>query len=99
LLPPGRLPGTFAGDEYTGRDPKYWETYRDKIKAVTVDDVQRVARQYLQPDKLVILVVGNTDDVLKGNPEKPAFSFSKMAGGKIVRIPLPDPTTMIYPKK
>jgi zinc protease len=92
------IAGTFANDEFTDRDPKFWETYRDKIKAVTVDDVQRVAREYLHPDKLAILVVGNTDDVLKGNPEKPDFSFRKMAGGKIVRIPLPDPATMTYPK-
>jgi predicted Zn-dependent peptidase len=92
------IAGTFANDEFTNRDPKFWETYRDKIKAVTVDDVQRVAREYLHPDKLAILVVGNTDDVLKGNSEKPDFSFKKMAGGKIVRIPLPDPATMVYPK-
>jgi zinc protease len=89
---------TFAGDEFTGRDPHYWETYRDKVKAVTVDDVQRVAREYLHPDKLVILAVGNSDDVLKGSPEKPEISFKKMINGKIVRIPLPDPATMIYPQ-
>jgi zinc protease len=89
---------TFAGDEYTGRDPHYWETYRDKVKSVTVDDVQRVAREYLHPDKLVILAVGNAEDVLKGSPEKPETSFKKMMNGKIVRIPLPDPATMIYPQ-
>jgi predicted Zn-dependent peptidase len=92
------IAGTFAGDEFTGRDPKFWETYRDKVKAVTVDDVQRVAKEYLHPDKLVILAVGNVDDVLKGNPEKPDYSFKKMLGGKIDRIPLPDPATLIYPK-
>jgi hypothetical protein len=46
----------------------------------------------------VILAVGNVDDVLKGNPEKPDYSFKKMLGGKIDRIPLPDPATLIYPK-
>ena len=90
--------GTFASDEFTGRDPGFWDTYRDKIKAVTMEDVQRVAQKYLRPDQLVILAVGNMDDTLKGNPDKPQYSFQKMAGGKIVRIPLPDPTTMIYPK-
>jgi predicted Zn-dependent peptidase len=90
--------GTFASDEFTGRDPKYWETYRDKIRAVTADDVLRVAQKYLQPDKLVILAVGNVDDMLKGSPDKPQYSLEKIAGGKITRIPLPDPNTMIYPK-
>ena len=90
--------GTFAADEFTGREPGYWDTYREKIKAVTVDDIQRVALKYLHPDKLVILAVGNVDDILKGNPEKPEYSFQKMGGGKITRIPLPDPLTMIYPQ-
>ena len=89
---------TFASDEYTGRDPRYWETYRDKVKAVTADDIQRVALEYIHPDKLVILAVGNVNDILKGSPEKPEYSFRKMAGGKITQIPLPDPSTMIYPK-
>jgi predicted Zn-dependent peptidase len=90
--------GTFAADEFTGRDPKYWETYRDKVKAVTIEDVQRVALKYLHPDQLVILAVGNADDLLKGNPDKPQYSFEKIGNGKISRIPLPDPETMIYPK-
>jgi zinc protease len=95
---PRAIATTFARDEYTKRDPKYWETYRDKIRAVTVEDVQRVALKYLHPDKLVILAVGNVDEIMRGNPDKPEYSFKKMEGGSITRIPLPDPLTMIYPK-
>ena len=29
----------FASDEYTRRDPAYWSTYRDRIRAVTAADV------------------------------------------------------------
>jgi hypothetical protein len=37
--------------------------------------------------------------LMKGNPDKPDYSFNKIANaGKITRIPLPDPTTMVYPK-
>jgi hypothetical protein len=68
------------------------------VKAVTIEDVQRVARQYIHPDKLVILAVGNAEDMLKGNPDKPEFSFQKIGNGKILRIPLPDPLLMVYPK-
>jgi predicted Zn-dependent peptidase len=93
------IAATFAADEFTGRDPSYWDTYRDKVRAVTSDDVLRVAQKYLQPDKLVILVVGNVDDLMKGNPDKPDYSFARIAkAGKITRIPLPDPVTMVYPK-
>ncbi len=38
----------------------YLETYQQKIDAVTVADVQRVARQYLHPDKLQIVLVGDS---------------------------------------
>lgn len=91
--------GTFANDELTGRDPKFWKTYRDRVRAVTVAEVRRVAQQYLTPDRIVILAVGNVDDMLKGNPDKPAFSFDAIRkGAPIVRIPLPDPNTMVYPR-
>jgi hypothetical protein len=90
----------FAGDELTGRDPKYWKTYRDRVRAVTVGDVQRVAQAYLHPDKAVILVVGNSAEMLKGNPDKPQYSFEALRkGAAITRIPLPDPVTMVYPKQ
>ena len=93
-----QIAGTFAQDEYTKRPADYWDTYRQRISAVTADDVQRVAQKYLDPSKLVILVVGNIDDITKGNPDHPEYSLSKLAAtGQVRRIPLPDPLTMVYP--
>jgi zinc protease len=37
----------------------YWDTYPDKIMAVTAEDVQRVARQYLDPDAMQLVAVGD----------------------------------------
>ena len=89
---------TFANDELLGREMDYWEGYRDKLRAVTLADVQRVARKYLQPGRLIILAVGNTEDMLKGNPDKPQYALEAFKGdGEVVRIPLPDPLTMVYP--
>ena len=91
--------GTFANDEYTKRKPDFWDTYRDRIRAVTADDVLRVAKKYLAPDKMVILAVGNVDDMLKGSPDKPEFNLKKFSkSGDIQKVPLPDPLTMVYPK-
>ena len=87
----------FAGDEYTGRDPEYLRHYRDRISAVTSNDVLRVAKQYLHPDQLVILVVGNLETIQAGDPNEPAHSLATIAPGPIARIPLPDPFTMEYP--
>lgn len=94
----GQIAGIFAQDEFTKRPPDYWANYRDRIRAVTADDVLRVAQKYLQPDQLVILVVGNVDEITKGNPDKPQYSLIKIAkDGTIRRIPLPDPLTLVYP--
>jgi predicted Zn-dependent peptidase len=93
-----QIAGTFAQDEYTKRPVDYWDTYRQRVAALTVDDVQRVAQKYLDPSKLVILVVGNIDDITRGNPDHPEYSLTKLAAtGQIRRIPLPDPLTMVYP--
>jgi zinc protease len=94
----GATAGLFANDEYTGRDPSYIAEYRDQISRVTGDDVRRVAQQYLQPDELVILVVGSKAAIEAGDAENPAFSLDAlMEGVLITTIPLPDPFTMVYP--
>ena len=89
--------GLFARDEYTGRDPEYLARYRERISAVTAGDVQRVAQEYLHPDRLVLLVVGDLDTVEQGDPDNPQYDLAGVAGAPLARIPLPDPFTMEYP--
>ena len=46
----------------------YWDTYTQKIAAITQDDVQRVAKKYLDLSRLQIVAVGDAGkitDVLK----------------------------------
>lgn len=45
--------------EFYGYPEGYLEKYRDNIAKVTKDDVLRVAKKYLHPDKMVITVVGD----------------------------------------
>ncbi len=35
------------------------QNFRERVNAVTVDDIQRVARAYLKPDRLSVVLVGN----------------------------------------
>jgi zinc protease len=35
------------------------QTFRERVNAVTVDDIQQVARTYLRPDRLSVVLVGN----------------------------------------
>ncbi|HZI49057.1 MAG TPA: pitrilysin family protein, partial [Pyrinomonadaceae bacterium] len=41
----------------------YWDTYPAKIMAVTADDVQRVARQYVNPQTQQVVVVGDAKKI------------------------------------
>ncbi len=93
-----RKASQFADDYYTRLPEDYWQKYRQRVSAVTPEEVQRVAKKYLYPDRLVILAVGDADAMLRGNPDRPQYSIAKLAGDRgVVRIPLPDPLTMLYP--
>jgi zinc protease len=37
------------------------QTYPDRVRSVSPDEVQRVARSYLRPDRLSVVLVGNAD--------------------------------------
>ena len=87
----------FASDEYTGRDPDYWKTYRDRIRAVTAADVQRVAREHLTPDKMIVLVVGDLEEIAAGDPKHEASLSALAPGGNVSDLPLRDPMTMKMP--
>ncbi|MCH7720229.1 MAG: insulinase family protein [Planctomycetes bacterium] len=86
------LLGTYVRDEYTGRDPNYWQSYVDGLKAVTPDDVLRVAKKYLHPDQLVLLAVGDATIIRAGGHDKdPDLALDKF--GKVIQLPLRDPDT------
>jgi zinc protease len=87
----------FTSDEYTGRDPEYWKTYRDRIRAVTAEDVQRVARTHLVPEQMILLVVGNQADIDGGDEKHPIKMKELAPGGKVTELPLRDPMTMKMP--
>ncbi len=89
--------GIFAADEYTKRDPAFWTTYRDRVRAVTPADVQRVARTYLVPEKMVMLVVGDQKEIDLGDPKHDVKLASLAPAGKVTTLALPDPLTLKRP--
>ena len=65
---------------FYGLDLNELQTYRERVNAVTPDDIQRVAQQYLHPDRLSIVLVGDASVFAK---QLPGVGFDQFE-----RIPL-----------
>lgn len=85
---PIRTMVSFANLEMQGKPLDYYATFRDKIKAVSKDKVMDVAKKYIRPDHLVILIVGDWESCNKGS-DKFAGPLEKL--GKVHRIKVLDP--------
>jgi len=95
----GAMMGLFMNDERTGRPDDYWQTYRDKVRAVSASDVQEAALEYLNPEQAVIMVVGPVGEIKAGNAESEADAnrISTMAeffGGQSTVLPERDPESL-----
>ena len=88
-----KMLGVFVNDEWTKRPKDFWKTFRQKVAAVTREDLRRVARKHLDPAQLAILVVGDWDAIAPGDLEKRA-SMAEFFGGKVKHLPLRDPLTL-----
>lgn len=42
----------------------FLQTYRERVNSVTAADIQRVARQYVQPDRVAIVIVGDAAAIM-----------------------------------
>jgi zinc protease len=83
----------FVNDEWTKRPADFWKTFRKKVAAVTREDLQRVARKHLDPEKMAVLVVGDWDAIAPGDQEGRA-SMKDFFGGAVKHLPLRDPLTL-----
>jgi zinc protease len=52
--------------EFYGYPADYLETYHKALEDVTLADVNRVAKKYVQPAKMGVLVVGNASEIKPG---------------------------------
>ena len=52
--------------EFYGYPADYLETYKTALEKVTLDDLKAAAQKYIHPDKLAILVVGNSTEITPG---------------------------------
>jgi len=72
-------PSTIANQAYdvfvNNLPDDYYETFLQKVEAVTVDDVQAVAKKYLNPNKLRVVVAGKASVTVPGL-EKAGFKIN-----------------------
>lgn len=45
--------------EYEGLPPDYLDTYVENIRSITKADIQRAAKEYLHPEKMEMLIIGD----------------------------------------
>jgi predicted Zn-dependent peptidase len=60
------IAGQLADLQMYGLPDDYFNNYIQKVLSVTADDVQRVAKKYLDPEKVAIIIVGDRAVVEKG---------------------------------
>ena len=65
---------------FYGQDLKELDTYVDRVTALTPSDIQRMARQWLKPDQLTIVLVGDASAF--------ASQLKAVGFGSFERIPL-----------
>jgi zinc protease len=83
--------GLYAVDEILGRDHGYWVDYRDNLAAVSADEITKAMKKNLDPETMIMLVVGNIEEIMKGHPEHDARLTDF---GEIKNVPLRDPMTL-----
>lgn len=63
LESPGELLGYAIVRQIYGFPADYWDTYPAKVMAITADDIQRVARKYINPENLQVVAVGDLSKI------------------------------------
>lgn len=71
--------------EFYGYPPDYLETYKAALEKVTLADLSTVAKKYIHPDKLAVLVVGNGPEI------KPGLDDLQLGAVHPVDITIPQP--------
>ena len=58
------MTGLISNQILYGLPNDYLQTYRERIDAVTADDVQRVANAYVRPEIAAMVIVGDAKEIL-----------------------------------
>jgi zinc protease len=79
--------------EFYGYPANYLETYKAGLEKVTLADLTAVAKKYIHPDKLAVLVVGDAPQI------KPGLDELKLGPVHTIDITIPQPKQMSAAEK
>ena len=82
----------FVNDEMTRRPENFWQTYRERVQALTREDLLRVAKEHLKPEDFVTLIVGNWTSIEAGDLDGRA-SIADFKNYPVKELPMRDPLT------
>jgi len=71
--------------EFYGYPADYLETYKAALEKVSIADLNRVAKKYIHPEKMAVLVVGNGSEI------KPGLDELKLGPVQNIDITIPMP--------
>lgn len=87
---------TYATAELNGLPRDYYRTYREKIAAVTPQDILAAAKEFCRPEDFIIVVVGNVAAIKAGDGK---HDVRLEQFGAVQDLPLPDPMSLERPKR
>ena len=60
---PAQVAARIMTIEIYGLPKDFYDKFREEVKKITPKDIQETARRYLHPDKLLIVVSGNSKQI------------------------------------
>jgi hypothetical protein len=108
---PGQVAGQLATTLMLGRDVDYIEDYRARAASFSTDQIEAIAREYIDPDIATIVVVGDAneildkvrpfaDDVRLWTPEGEPLAMDALAPAEVTELSVDpaalEPHTRVY---
>lgn len=88
------IAGFFASEKINGWPEDFLKDYREKIQAVTREDVKRAAQKYLDLSKAVVVAAGKVAEMEKGDEKDHPGLLKDVMPLPMKQVPVRDPNTM-----
>jgi zinc protease len=81
---PEDIVSTYAWNEFYGRAPDHYAKYPDELRKLTRDDLKNAAKKYIDIDKMIYTIVGDTAAINTASAAGGFFSIDSLKSKKVV---------------